>query len=84
MYQELVRKVLGSFASIIRYDIRGGTPRELSDFIFRFSRGGGESVFNQNNSLPTKILAWEANLMKTILRQPKSRVEDRVGWGRVV
>ena len=51
----------------------GGTPRELCDFIFRFSRGGGESIFNQNNSLPTKILAWEANLMKTILRQPKSR-----------
>ena len=52
---------------------RGGGPLELSDFIFRFSRGGGESVFNQNNSLPTKILAWEANLMKTTLRQPKSR-----------
>ena len=52
---------------------RGGGPLELSDFIFRFSRGGGESVFNQNNSLPTKILAWEANSMKTILRQPKSR-----------
>ena len=51
----------------------GGCPRELCDFIFRFSRGGGESVFNQNNSLPTKILAWEANLMKTTLRQPKSR-----------
>ena len=53
--------------------MKGGCPRELCDFIFRFSRGGGESVFNQNNSLPTKILAWEANLMKTTLRQPKSR-----------
>ena len=69
----LVKSMSGTIQSFMILEMRGGCPRELSDFIFRFSRGGGESVFNQNNSLPTKILAWEANLMKTILRQPKSR-----------